>query len=164
MSDQTDEQRPKFYARNYNKLTINGGNMLSADPSTRLLLTLAKETTKLAIVGSRDYHDYDAFSKHVATFLAEANLILNQIEIVSGGANGADALAERWAKEHNIKCIVFPADWAKYGNSAGPRRNQQIVDYCDRVLAFPSRAGRGTQDTIDRAHRANKPLTLHYID
>ena len=47
--------------------------------------------------------------------------------------------------------IVFPAEWDKYGVSAGPIRNQKMIDEGkpDLVFAFPG--GRGTTDMIRRA-------------
>lgn len=111
---------------------------------------------KLAVVGNRNYTNYitiksaiDQIRTHVAV-----------TEIVSGGATGVDALAKRYATEEKIKYVEFPADWATYGKAAGPLRNQQIVDYCDRVLAFPTDNSPGTQDTIKRATNANKILAV----
>jgi hypothetical protein len=109
---------------------------------------------KLAIVGSRDYHNYitiksavDQIRKHVEV-----------TEIVSGGAPGVDALAKRYAEEEKIKYVEFPADWKSYGKAAGPMRNQQIVDYCDKVVAFPADHSPGTNDTIKRATNVEKLL------
>ena len=67
--------------------------------------------------------------------------------IISGGARGADAMAERWAKEHGIPLTVFKADW-KLGTNAGPRRNRDIMKLATHVLAFPSNEGRGTQHAL----------------
>lgn len=40
------------------------------------------------------------------------------LEIVSGGARGADRLGEKYAKENNYKVKKFIPDWEK-GRSAG---------------------------------------------
>jgi len=42
-----------------------------------------------------------------------------EAKLVSGGAKGADTLAERFAKELGIDCEVFLADWNKHGKAAG---------------------------------------------
>jgi len=64
---------------------------------------------------------------------------------------GADyALASR------IPLEIFEADWARFGRKAGPLRNTQIVDACDKVLALPSHKGKGTQDTIKKAEKRGK--------
>lgn len=48
--------------------------------------------------------------------------------IISGGTLGADALADEWASEREVPFMRFPAQWTKHGKSAGPRRNQQMID------------------------------------
>ncbi len=52
-----------------------------------------------------------------------------KVMLVSGGARGADALAEKYAKDRNIRIRVFPAEWKKYGKGAGPIRNRQMLDF-----------------------------------
>ena len=50
---------------------------------------------KLAIVGSRDFTDYERFKEAVLQTLLNWNVNKTDIEyIVSGGAKGADTLAE----------------------------------------------------------------------
>ena len=66
---------------------------------------------------------------------------------------GADAFAVEWAKARDVFCIGFEANWREFGASAGPRRNQQMLDYgVDGVVAFPG--GRGTADMVRRARAA----------
>lgn len=114
----------------------------------------------LAIVGSRHFDEGDDFEKHVREWIATHGI---PIEIVTGDASGADALAAKFAKDNAIPLRVFAADWNKYGSSAGPIRNTQIVAACTHVLAFPNATSRGTQDTIKKAKVANKHVTEHKI-
>lgn len=74
--------------------------------------------------------------------------------IISGMAYGADTLAVEWAKKWGVTVEGYPADWDRYGRSAGPRRNQQMLDEGkpDVVYAFPG--GVGTADMVKRAHKA----------
>jgi len=90
---------------------------------------------KLAIVGSRDYCDYDNFKIHVDQYITSIGIILE--EIVSGGAKGADSLAERYAKEHGIKMVIYEPDWESYGKKAGIMRNTDIINHATHVIAFP---------------------------
>ena len=76
------------------------------------------------IVGSRAYDDYETFSKIVDKALSSKQD--QEIVIVSGGAKGADQMAERYAKEHNHHLIVMEADWDNLGKKAGPVRNEQM--------------------------------------
>lgn len=80
--------------------------------------------------------------------------------VISGGATGADALAEEWArskigKREGVSFRGFRADWTKHGKAAGPIRNQTMLDKGkpDLVLAFPG--GAGTADMVRRATDAN---------
>lgn len=76
---------------------------------------------------------------------------LNPTVVIQGGASGADRLAAEWAEHYNVKCETFNAEWEKHGKSAGPKRNQRMLDEGkpDLVLAFPG--GRGTADMVSRA-------------
>ena len=70
--------------------------------------------------------------------------------IVSGGAPGADKLASDWADAHRVPKQVFTANWEKLGRSAGPHRNQRMLDEGrpDMAIAFPG--GSGTADMVRR--------------
>lgn len=57
-------------------------------------------------------------------------------EVVSGGASGADAGGEAWAKKRGIPIKRFPADWKTHGRAAGPIRNRQMAEYADAVVLF----------------------------
>ena len=79
------------------------------------------EPMRVIIAGSRDYHNYD-------TLLEAIEESEFKIEIVvSGGANGVDALGEEYAENMNIPLHVFNADWERHGRAAGhaPRRRLQ---------------------------------------
>ena len=113
---------------------------------------------RLAIIGSRTFNDY-------ALLLASAQKYFKgEIEtVISGGAKGADSLAKRFASYWNFEYKEFPAEWDKYGKSAGFIRNQTIVDNCDMVLAFWDGESRGTADTIAKAKKAKKPTFIIYF-
>lgn len=114
---------------------------------------------KLAIVGSRDYHNYSFFRSQVESFLEGRTPTL----IISGGASGADEMAERYAIEMKVELQVFEADWAKYGKGAGPKRNMQIVEAATHVIAFPTTKSIGTFDTIRKAQKAGKPIHVVHV-
>jgi hypothetical protein len=117
----------------------------------------------LAVVGYRDFHDYAFVSQALDQYITEHG---RPEAIVSGGATGVDTLAERYAREHNIRPIVYPANFYEkgyYDASAGPRRNTLIVRDCTAALAFPQRGGKGTQDTIKQLERAGKPCKVIWL-
>ena len=66
----------------------------------------------------------------------EARGMASQVtEIVSGGAKGVDRLGEWYARQRGLPCKAFPAQWAKYGKSAGPIRNAEMAEYADYGVA-----------------------------
>jgi len=107
---------------------------------------------KLAVTGSRSFKDYESMKSILVKWKIE--------EIISGGARGADTLAERFADEHKIKKVIFKPDYAKYGKKAPLMRNRQIVDYVDRVIAFWDGESRGTKYTIDYARKNGKKVDV----
>lgn len=64
---------------------------------------------KIAIIGSRTFNDYELLRQSLDEFSFEANVDISLI--VSGGANGADSLGERYAHENNIETLIFLPDW-----------------------------------------------------
>lgn len=105
---------------------------------------------KVLVCGGRDYNDYDRLED-------ELNLVWRvhgDFTVISGMARGADTLAVRYAEAYDCPLEKFPADWDKYGRSAGYIRNQQMLDEGkpDLVVAFPG--GRGTENMIQIARKA----------
>lgn len=77
-------------------------------------------------------------------FLDKLHEEYNFTELVNGMATGIDKCARRWAFLKGIKVANFPADWKKLGKSAGPRRNEQMLDYMDTddiVVVFSGGSG-----------------------
>lgn len=107
---------------------------------------------RLAIAGGRDFQNY-----------ALLETICNQLlfdTVVSGGAKGADSLAEKYAWQYKKKLCIFLPDWNKYGRRAGLIRNKEIVSNADGVLVFWDGKSRGTQHTINLAKEQSKPLKI----
>lgn len=115
---------------------------------------------RVGIVGSRTFNNYCFLAEVVAGYLQAHNLTPSVI--VSGGADGADALAERYAREHNIPLQIYPADWKRYGRSAGAKRNQEIVNMSDILIAFRVSNSAGTTITINMAR--TKGISVHVVE
>lgn len=111
---------------------------------------------RLLICGSRDWTDRDAI---------RAKLEELRPALVIHGAHwsGADAIAAELCIELGIPQQPYPAQWRDSGRSAGPRRNQQMLNEGrpDQVLAFHlHRRQRGTDDMIRRAHMLQIPIKV----
>lgn len=107
---------------------------------------------KCIIAGSRSVTDYEILLAAIAYLPWRRDIT----EIVSGGADGADALGERYAKERKLRLTVMPADWIAYGRSAGPRRNRDMAQYVfpdGALIALWDGESRGTQNMIEEARK-----------
>ena len=99
---------------------------------------------KTIIAGSRTITDMSAVVKAIA----ESGFDITAI--ISGMAAGVDTLAVRYAMQHGIELIKMPADWS-IGKSAGYRRNEQMADIADALIAVWDGTSRGTMHMINIA-------------
>lgn len=78
--------------------------------------------------------------------------------LMHGGAGGADVMSDQWAEGRGVDRMVFPANWAWYGRSGGPRRNKRMLleGKPDIILAFPG--GAGTENMVKIATAAGVPV------
>jgi hypothetical protein len=127
---------------------------------------------RLAIVGSRTFTDFNRLQKEVLKLFYSDDINC----IISGGAKGADKLAEKFAKLYNKPMIIFkPFNYyVKNINYCGVlvpiydvldnklyyTRNKQIVDNCDFLIAFWNGKSGGTKMTINYAKQQNKKYKI----
>lgn len=127
---------------------------------------------KIAIIGSRSFQNYNLLKFKLLPYRASIT------EICSGGANGADSLAEIYAKENNIPIKVFPAEWDNfeepcniknnaqgkpYNALAGFNRNTKIIDYANFVVIFWDGKSPGTRDSMQKANKKRKDMLIVYF-
>lgn len=101
----------------------------------------------VAVVGSRKFDNY----KLLESVLNQYNIT----EIISGGARGADTLAEKYAKLNLIPIKIFQPDWKKYGRRAGIVRNVDIIKSANLVIAFWDGKSNGTKNSINICFKNN---------
>lgn len=91
--------------------------------------------------------------------------IKGQIEIVEGGAPGADMAAYCMATSLGWQHKQFKADWDLWGKAAGPMRNEEMAVYCagrkGYCFAFWDGQSRGTADMIRRAKAHGIETIIH---
>lgn len=110
---------------------------------------------RVLVTGSRHFNNRVVIRRELSEFPSGTT-------VIHGGASGADELADQIAKELGFDVVAVPADWKTYGKSAGPRRNQKMLDEHGPtlVLAFPLSDSRGTWDMVRRARAAGVEVRI----
>jgi len=113
---------------------------------------MAYKEYRIIVAGGRDFFQ----PKHTFLLRDTLDLLLggidpDKLQIVSGAAPGADTLGEEYAEFHELSIRTFPANWDKYGKSAGFKRNQEMADYANHAIVFWDGKSTGSKDMIDRA-------------
>lgn len=118
---------------------------------------------KLAIVGARlkngldKSFTFDKFQEHMAEYVQQMGFDMSNLTVVSGGAQGVDTYAEKWAKRHAVPIVVLKPDWKNKGKRAGLERNADIVRECTHMIAFPDvKNGSGTQHSVSLCQKVGK--------
>jgi predicted Rossmann-fold nucleotide-binding protein len=106
--------------------------------------------SRVIVCGGRDWNDVVLCNRT----LDEINSAKGIDLVATGGATGADSIANNWAQDKGIALAVFKPNWKVYGKAAGPIRNQWMLEFVrpDFVVAF--QGGRGTDDMVTRARSA----------
>ena len=105
---------------------------------------------KLLIVGSRSITDFDL-----------SPYISNDVDtVISGGANGVDTLAEKYADVHKISKYIVRPKYDVYGRGAPLKRNEMMVDMADSILVIWDGESKGTQYTINYAEKKKKSILI----
>lgn len=116
---------------------------------------------RVLVTGSRFWSDRQAVFRALDDQLKQADGLLT---VVHGAAAGADTFAGCWAairghETNRVAVEPHPAEWHIYGKSAGPMRNQEMVDLgADVCLAFPKGDSRGTRHCMTAAAHAGIPV------
>jgi len=108
---------------------------------------------RLAIVGSRTFSDARLMASSLAEYVETA------VIAISGGADGADRMAMRWARSHGIETLVFHPDHKRYRHPYH-HRNRLIAEACTLLVAFWDGRSTGTKYTIDYARRIGREVRI----
>ena len=111
---------------------------------------------KVLMCGDRNWTDEETIVKELLS-LPKDTLI------ITGGARGADSIAEAEAYYMGMPTIVFHANWARYAKAAGPMRNStMLMENPDLVIAFHTdiSKSKGTADTVCKARKLGIPVKI----
>jgi hypothetical protein len=114
---------------------------------------------RIGIIGSRDA----CGSEEERYKIICGAVPVNCTEIVSGGAEGIDTLAERYAREHSLMFKKFEPEYYKYGKNAPLMRNAQIIEYANLILAFWDGKSRGTAQAVKLCCETDKPVEIFFV-
>lgn len=129
---------------------------------------------KVIIAGSRGFNDYKLLCEVMDVYLHDK---MDDIEIVSGTAKGADRLGERYARDRKYKISRFPANWknltrpgaiirengfGKYDSGAGHFRNKKMAEHADAAVVFlqPGATNKGSMNMYETMDELGKPSML----
>lgn len=112
---------------------------------------------KVIVAGGRDFSDYDLMCEKLDFYLKNQ---AGNVAIVCGEVRDADSLGKRYANERGYAVLSFPADWDKYGKSAGMRRNKAMAEAADVLVAFWDGKSRGTGNMINTMKKLGKPVRI----
>ena len=110
---------------------------------------------KVIIAGGRDFHDFTLLKEKCKKILGDT-----KFEIVTGMAGGADRLGLRFAHFMKVPYHKFPADWNKFGKGAGFKRNAEMAEFADALIAFWDGKSRGTAHMIQEATKKNLKVRI----
>ena len=108
-------------------------------------------TRKIIIAGGRSFNNYELLKERCDHYLSKAIMNKDNIIIVSGTANGADKLGEKYAQEKGFTIERHPAKWKELGKKAGYVRNKEMAEVSNALIAFWDNKSRGTKHMIDLA-------------
>lgn len=110
---------------------------------------------RVLICGGRDWKDRGAIFNYLKQFPRDTT-------VIEGGQKGADTLARYAGFDLGFDVITFWANWRRWRNAAGPRRNGRMLreGKPDRIGAFPTAQSKGTYDMIERAENAGIPVDV----
>ena len=109
---------------------------------------------KTAVIGSRSL-----FIEDIGEYLPEKTT-----EILSGGARGVDTCAKNYATKQGIKITEILPDYKKYGRAAPIKRNIEIIEKADAVVAFWDGKSKGTEFVINHCKKHNKTVKIYVIN
>jgi hypothetical protein len=105
---------------------------------------------KTIIAGSRHLKNRET----IMECIYECPWIQEITEVVSGGAEGVDAIGEEWADIVGLGIRIFKANWNKYGKNAGPMRNRQMAAYADSLILIWNGESKGSANMLSNARNA----------
>jgi hypothetical protein len=113
---------------------------------------------KVIVAGSRGMTDYPLLKRKLDRIFAK--LDKKKLVVLSGHAEGADQLGERWCDERLVRYEIHRPDWDRLGRSAGMVRNSEMVKEADALVCFWVNNSPGSADVILKARAKGIPVRI----
>jgi len=127
---------------------------------------------KLIIAGTRDadlHNDpiacSDRFQGNIGCIIYHVlgDKVTTVEEVVHGNSGIIDLGGALWGAIFDKKVTSYNANWALYGKDAGPKRNKQMAEYADELIAMWDMKSSGTRGMIYAMLNAGKPVHIYPI-
>jgi len=116
------------------------------NPKIRANFKFEKEKImKTIIAGSRGIKDM----KMVIDAIEKSGIRISTV--LSGRAKGVDMLGELWAMKNNVPVESYLPNWKRFGKGAGLKRNIEMINNADALIAIWDGKSKGTAHTIKKA-------------
>lgn len=109
-------------------------------------------SVRVIVCGSRNWSDRNIIADKLNDLVLARGWRFPDPIIVHGAARGVDRLAGEEAEKAGLLVEVHPAQWDKYGNAAGLKRNEKMAKLgADLCVAFWDGQSTGTKHMMDTA-------------
>ena len=116
---------------------------------------------RLAIIaGSRGLTDYEKIEPLIDSYFNKEKPFV----VICGCAKGIDSIGRQWADKHGIAVEEYPANWNKYGKSAGYIRNKQMGKVATEALIIWDGKSEGSFNMYEIMKDLDKRVCLVKVD
>lgn len=119
---------------------------------------------RMIVAGGRDYSNQNIVNYYINRVKDVCDSRGLNLVIVCGMATGADTLGRNYAISNGLEVLEFPANWNRYGKSAGYIRNKEMGDVADSAIVFWDGRSKGSKFMIDIMHELKKPVVAISYD
>ena len=119
---------------------------------------------RMIVAGGRNYSNQNVVNYYIDRVKDVCDSRGLNLVIVCGMATGADTLGRNYAISNGLEVLEFPANWNRYGKSAGYIRNKEMGNIADSAIVFWDGRSKGSKLMIDIMHELKKPVVAISYD
>lgn len=86
-------------------------------------------------------------------------------QVVCGGLNCVDTIAEEWAKRNKKEFLAYLPNYKLFGHTRGPKiRDQELIESVDKFLFFWNNIDKRGEELSAYADALGVPYRVHVIE